>query len=248
MAHQDDAGRAGAEFLWGLRERPVKQPRLALTVDRIATAAIEMADAEGIEGVSMQRVAASLDVTKMALYRHVTNKAELVAVMIEMAVGDPPDLSAVEGGWRPRIEHWAELMRGTWRRHPWLPTATVGDRAIGPREIGWTESALSAFDGTPLLGAEKIDAVFVLSGHIRNSQVAALSGTQPWTSDRRTRGDIGELMRRNHNQFPHILAALDDARNAPADNSWAFGLEQILRGLASLIDERATTKRLRRAK
>ncbi|WP_433327757.1 TetR/AcrR family transcriptional regulator [Spirillospora sp. CA-294931] len=228
-----------AELLWGLDERPARAPRLVLTVHRIADAAIAVADADGMAAVSMQRVAASLDVTKMALYRHVANKAELTAVMIETAVGDAPDLTRIAGGWRPRIERWAEAMRETWRRHPWLPTATTGERALGPREIGWTESALGAFVGTPLSGAERIDAVFLVSGHIRNTQAAMTSGTQPWTADRRARPAIGDLLRGRADRFHHILEAVDDLRDAPPDNGWSFGLDRILSGLDQLIEQRS---------
>ncbi|GAA2635743.1 TetR/AcrR family transcriptional regulator [Actinomadura fulvescens] len=225
-------------LLWALHARPTREARLVLTVDRIVNAAIDIADGEGIEAVSMQRVAANLDVTKMALYRHVSSKAELVAVMIETAVGEPPDVTHIRGGWRPRIERWAELMRATWQKHPWLPTATTGDRAIGPREIGWTESALSAFAGTPLSGAERIDAVFLLSGHIRNTQAAAGAGTQPWTDERRARPELAELLRGHGDRFRHILSAVNDAHDAPPDNGWAFGLDRILAGLDQLIKEK----------
>ncbi|KAB2350330.1 TetR/AcrR family transcriptional regulator [Actinomadura rudentiformis] len=239
MAGTGNGDRKNVALLWALHARPASKPRLALTVGRIATTAVAIADADGIEAVSMQRVAASLDVTKMALYRHVSSKAELVAVMIETAVGEPPDITHIDGGWRPRIERWAELVRATWQDHPWLPTATTGDRAIGPREIGWTESALSAFADTPLTGAERIDAVFLVSGHIRHTHAAANAGTQPWTSERRARTEISELLREQEDRFRHILSAVDDVHDAPPDNGWAFGLNRILAGLDQLIKEKS---------
>jgi AcrR family transcriptional regulator len=61
---------------------------------------VKVADAGGISAVSMQRVASDLGYPKMSLFRYVTGKAELLAVMIEEAMGAPPDMTAVAGGWR----------------------------------------------------------------------------------------------------------------------------------------------------
>lgn len=222
------------DLLWEPRGRGARPQRQALTVDRIAEAAIEVADAEGMAAVSMQHVAGRLDVTKMALYRHVASKAELVAVMIESAVGEPPDLTAVPGGWRPRLVRWADLMRETWRRHPWLPAATTGERPTGPREVGWTESAVAALADTPLTGGERMDAVFLISGHIRNTQSSATAGTQPWTTDKSLR----EVLHRHRDRFPALFEAATSPGATPNDNGWTFGLTRILDGLATLIDSR----------
>lgn len=230
MASEDQ----GVDLLWGSRDKPARPPRLALTVDRIAAAAIEVADAEGMTSVSMQQVAAKLDVTKMALYRHVASKAELVAVMIESAVGEPPDLSGVPGGWRPRLVRWADLMRETWRHHPWLPAATTGERMTGPREVGWTESAVAALDGTGLDGGERMDAVFLLSGHIRNTQSGATAGTQPWTAQKQLR----TILHEHRDRFPALHEAARSINGAPRDNGWTFGLNRILDGLEVLISAR----------
>jgi len=224
----------GTELLWELGDQGRAVTRPTLTVPRIADAGIALADGAGMAAVSMQQVAGMLDVTKMALYRHVTNKAELVAVMIEIAVGEPPDLSAVPGGWRPKLTEWARLMRETWQQHPWLPAATVGDRAMGPREIGWTESAVAALEGTGLTGAQRMDAVFLVSGHIRNTRSASTAGTQPWNRDKRLRGQIAA----HGDRFPALVAATDDAADAAADGGWEFGLARIFDGLELLITGR----------
>jgi AcrR family transcriptional regulator len=230
----ESASFSGTELLWTLSDQGRVATRPALTVPRIATAGIALADAAGMAAVSMQQVAGMLDVTKMALYRHVTNKAELVAVMIEIAVGPPPDLSSVPGGWRPKLAEWARLMRDTWQEHPWLPAATVGERAMGPREIGWTESAVAALDCTGLTGAQRMDAVFLVSGHIRNTRSAATAGTQPWNRDKSLRRQIaahGDL-------FPALVAATADAADANPGSSWQFGLDRIFDGLELLITGR----------
>lgn len=234
---REPAGRRSdrVALLWRLHDKPTRA-RPVLTLAGIADAAVEIADAEGMAAISMQRVAARLGVTKMALYRYVTSKAELIAVMTETAVGEPPDFSGTPGGWRAKLERWAELLRGTWQAHPWLPGATIGDRVMGPREIGWTEAAVAALADTGLAGPERMDAVFLLSGHVRNNQSSA--GTQPWTSQRRLSPLLDELSRDERNQFPALLAAAEAGKGAADDNGWSFGLQCILDGVELVITRR----------
>lgn len=227
------------ELLWGQRARPSRGPKPALSVERIAAAAMAIADTEGLGAISMQRVASDLDFTKMSLYRYVAGKAELMAVMIELAVGDPPDLELVRGGWRPRVEYWAEQMWETWDRHPWLPGATIGDRIMGPKEVGWIEAAVGALAGIGLDGGEQIDTVFVLCGHIRNTQSMATSGTQPWTADRQFSPAMGELLQQYDDRFPALTAAIAGATDSPRDIGREYGLRRILDGVATVIASRS---------
>ena len=80
----------------------------------------------------------------MSLYRHVATKDELVAVMTDVAIGRPPDINRVQGGWRRRLEAYARHLWESWQVHPWLPAATVGGRVMGPNEVGWVEQAVRA--------------------------------------------------------------------------------------------------------
>src|SRR6185437_14930229 len=121
------------DFFWAQRPRPTRGPKPALTLDQIAEAGIAIADAEGLAAVSMQRVAADLGYTKMALYRYVPGKAELVAAMLERYMGEPPELPAT--GWRAALTAWAEALLARFEGHAWSLEATTGRRAVGPHEV-----------------------------------------------------------------------------------------------------------------
>jgi AcrR family transcriptional regulator len=222
-----------AALLWGLRERPARGPKPTLSLGGIGRAAMSIADTAGLQAVTMQRVASELHVTKMALYRHVTSKAELLAIMIEQAVGDPPGLDAARGGWRLKLTEWAECMWAVWDQHPWLPGTTTGERTMGPNEASWTECAIAALAGTGLTGREQMDAVALLSGHIRATRSITASGTQPWTSRTQRR-----LITAHASRYPATLAALASAATHPAGNTREFGLTCILDGFGKLIAER----------
>lgn len=227
-------------LLWGPAREPTRGPKPTLSVERIAGVAVRIADAEGVGAVSMQRVAAELDVTKMALYRYLTGKAELVAVMVEAAVGEPPDLDGIAGGWRPRLREFARCLSESWRGHPWLPWVTTGERIMGPKETGWVECALGALAGTGLRGAEQMNAAFLIFGHIRNTQSLSTAGTQPWTTDGTAAPGMRRLLHEHADSYPALNAAMDSAKASPSeDNGREFGLQRILDGLEIIITERS---------
>ncbi|MFF3441704.1 TetR/AcrR family transcriptional regulator [Streptosporangium sp. NPDC002721] len=85
MAAQEDPDRT-VELLW--RERGDTTPRQGLSLDAIVRAAVEIADADGIEALSMRRVGERLGFTSMSLYRHVPGKAQLVDLMCDAVVGE----------------------------------------------------------------------------------------------------------------------------------------------------------------
>ncbi len=230
---------------WGVRERSHKGPKPALTLDRIVDAAVRIADAEGLDSVSMSKVAAELGAAPMSLYRHVSAKEELRRLMVDAAWGDSPGPLAPGETWRDGLSRWAWSMRANARAHPWVVRIPISGLPIMPREIAWFEDALACMAGTGLTEARKASVVMLLSGYIRNvaateaDVLAAVlaSGLSPdeWMAS-----------------YPRMLAQLTDARRFPAltafieagvsdqadepDTEFIFGLDRILDGIAILIE------------
>ena len=215
------------ELLWGERGGPRRGPRPTLTVGDLARAGIELADAEGLTAVTMQRVAEALGVTKMATYRYVPGKDELVALMVDTAMGEPPSLDDIEGGWRPKLRAWTLAMFERMKAHPWALGAAVGPRVTGPNELSWVERALAALDGVAMDGGQQLDVVVALTGHIRTlvEQTANFSEQDiaaGWEAILASRAD----------RFPHVVAALASAaRHDSRDQALEFGLDRILDGV-----------------
>ena len=130
------------ELLWGRQPAPSRGPKPAITLTGIAEAAIRIADAEGLDAVSMQRIAGELPVTKMALYRYVPGKTELLAVMSDLAMGAPPERPGLP--WREALQTWAMDLYAGFTRHPWLLQSTIGRRLLGPNELAWMEQGLTS--------------------------------------------------------------------------------------------------------
>ena len=190
MGADTDAAAAQAGAIALLWDQPVsarRGPKPALNLEAIAAGGIGIADADGLAAVTMQRVAAALGVTKMALYRYVPGKAEMVALMIDLAIGEAPRFGGAAGEWRLRLDQWARQMFSRFYRHPWALEATVGPRAIGPNELGWMEEAVVALAGTGLDGGEMLDVAAGDAGareeeadasqRIRNAHIAAPVGS-----------------------------------------------------------------------
>src|SRR5689334_21730378 len=94
------------ELAWGRRPRPTRGPTPGLTLERIVGAGSKVAMTEGIGSLSMTRVAAELGVGTMSLYRYITAKDELLTLMVDTALGLPPEAPPGED-WRSGLARWA---------------------------------------------------------------------------------------------------------------------------------------------
>ena len=106
-------------LLWGRAEPARRGPRPTLTIGDIGRAAIALADAEGLDAVSMKRVAEACGVSTMALYRYVESKAELHVLMLEFAGGEPPAVSR-RRRLRTGLAAWCRAYRDVQVEHPWM--------------------------------------------------------------------------------------------------------------------------------
>jgi AcrR family transcriptional regulator len=234
------------DLLWGTAQRPRRGPRPSLTLERIVAEAIEHADAEGLASLSMQRLAERLGYAKMALYRYVPGKAELEALMLDTALGAAPDPAAAPAGagepWRAQLRTWAMTMFERMLAHPWAHDLAKGIRPVGPNEVGWMESALTTLADSGLTGAESLDTIALLAGHVRGLAVqAAASG------DTGMEAALGRQVTRalaaQADRYPRTAAVF--AQSAPPgdrDNALDFGIDRILDGLGVLITARARSQ------
>ncbi|MFR9722810.1 TetR/AcrR family transcriptional regulator [Streptomyces sp. MS19] len=228
--------RARIALLWDERDRPTRGPKPSLSPRRIAEAAVGIADAEGLDAVSMGRVGAGFGVSAMALYRYVHGKDELVELMVESVVAGVPDLTAAGDGWRERIAEWARRSAAVHRAHPWLLAATAMRRQLmGPHQIGWLDAALAALEPTGLTAAQR-HHVFVLVSSLVRTVVQQQhdfdsEADQEW--DRLT----GELLVRHADRFPAVARAVADGAYAPDPaDPLEFALTCVLDGVQALID------------
>jgi AcrR family transcriptional regulator len=225
------------ELLWGRQPAPSRGPKPAITLTGIAEAAIRIADAEGLDAVSMQRIASELPVTKMALYRYVPGKTELVAVMSDLAMGAPPEHPAQP--WREALRTWAMDLSAGFNRHPWLLQSTIGRRLLGPNELAWMERGIAALGDSGLRGGEQLDSILVITSHVRNiaQQSTTFPGHSVGLTEEEVTRSLAEILSTEAERFPSLTAALRTASGSE-NQGLEFGLDRILDGLELLISAR----------
>lgn len=138
--------------------RPAQHSRAEITA-----AALAIADAEGLDAVSMRRVAAGLGTGAASLYRYVDTREELLDLMTD-AVGGEYDLPPPSGDWLADLVALGEQARDILRRHPWLPGLVMARPALGPQGLVLLEHVLTVLAGHPADPRTKIEAFGMLNG------------------------------------------------------------------------------------
>jgi AcrR family transcriptional regulator len=120
------------------------ETRTPLSRERVLRAAVELADREGADGLSMRRLAAELDVVPMALYKHVANKDELLDGMIDMVVGeiDPP---RTDTDWKNAVRERILSARRALLRHPWASRVMESRTSPSPTVMAYMDSMIQMF-------------------------------------------------------------------------------------------------------
>ncbi|MFC5751362.1 TetR/AcrR family transcriptional regulator [Actinomadura rugatobispora] len=235
----------GIELAWGLRERPGKGPKRALTLKGIIDAAVRIGSAEGLEAVSMSRVAAEVGVSTMALYRYVPSKNDLLALMTDEVLGAPPPLPDPEAGWREALSAWVRALREALGRYPWLLRAPITGPPIMPNNVRWMEAGLGAMRGMGLPPGPRISLLILLSNFVR-SEVSLFHDLQSSfqaasTTEAEVIGDYGAMLTRlaDPGHFPELRAIVAEGvffeGVGGPDEDFVFGLEILMDGLEALV-------------
>lgn len=242
-----DDPRRSLALLWGPQDRP---GRSGLTVRAIVDAAIALADADGIDAVSMRAIAERLGAGTMSLYTHVPGKPTLIELMVDTVCGEVysgiGEPSAEPGGWRAALTFIAHRNWDVFLRHRWLLQVLTGRPVLGPNVTRKYEAELRPLDGIGLSDIEMDSVLTLVLMHVEGMarwQVALLE-----VRDRSGRTDDEWWV----DLEPALAALLDPAgfplaarvgqaageyHQSAGDpvHTLEFGLERILDGVADLI-------------
>lgn len=233
------------ELLWEAGRRPSRGPKPALSLDQIVEAAVRVADAEGLESVSMRRVAAELGTGTMSLYRYLPGKAELLDLMLDRVQRpseNPSDLG--DGSWRSALEALGRATLDLYRRHPWLLQVNQSRPILGPSALDGMEKVLDRIKPMGLSDPELVSAIVMIDGYVvgaARTQLYAreaerrtgLTDTEFWQAQAPI---LEKIM--TSGRYP-LLAGLDENTWGPDFDHFEFGLQRILDGLEVFVARRA---------
>ncbi|MGW0536014.1 TetR/AcrR family transcriptional regulator [Streptomyces sp. NPDC003032] len=231
------------ELLWGEGARPTRGPKPALTLDRIVTEAVRLADAEGLAAVSMRRLSTELGTGTMSLYRYVPGKGDLLDLMLDRVFTPPEEEGAWTGGWREGVEEYARETLVLYRRHPWLLHVNQARPVLGPGAVGGLDRTLSRIKPMGLTDPELIGVIVMVEGYVTGVartqvhemeavQKSGLSDRAFWEAQAPT---LDKIMRSGN--YPSLAALSEDAFGSDFDH-FEFGLQRILDGLDVLVARR----------
>ena len=225
-----------ATLLWRGPKRPARL-RPVLGRVEIVRAAMEIADAEGLEAVSMRRIAASLGFGTTSLYWHVKSKEELFQLMFDAYMGEDDVPPHTSGGWREYAKMLATEARVAMHRHPWVPRLGI-QLGLGPESLRYYRAATSIFVG---FGLEPDAVVRILATivsyvmGVAHNELAREHADGNRDLPRDVSGeDIGQYVEEVLGAPDPSFARLLKSRMAlTSDQIFEFGLDSLLDGIAS---------------
>jgi AcrR family transcriptional regulator len=223
---------------WGKRPPPSRGPKPALSTSEIARVAIELADAEGLDAITMQGVARKVGVTTMALYRYFPGKADLLDLMIDSASDSAPNFGKPTLPWSTRLKGWARRCLAIYQNHPWFLEATSVRRSImGPNELLWMEAALAMLSESGLASADRHSAFLALIGQVRGHATFQEikkygESAEEWTYD------LAHVLESEAGRYPALMKALDSgAFSKKPARAFEFAVDCILDGIRARCTE-----------
>ncbi|MBZ4321516.1 TetR/AcrR family transcriptional regulator C-terminal domain-containing protein [Streptomyces huiliensis] len=239
------------ELLWRVPAgTPRRGPRKRLDIDAVVAVAIGLADADGLDAVTMRRVAQRLGVVPMTLYTYVPGKAELLDLMLDTAYLRMSRTDTAGRPWRDRLTAVAEENRALFEAHPWAATISTGRPPLGPGMMAKYEHELSALDGLGLHDVEMDAALTFLLTFVQANarsaaearqvrQDSAMDDEQWWAANAPVLDRV--LDPGAYPTAARVGSAAGAAQRAAysPEHAWEFGLRRVLDGLAALIDGRA---------
>jgi AcrR family transcriptional regulator len=233
------------DSIWLRPPRNRRGPDPAYSREQITVAAIKIADADGLQAISMRRVAREVDAGAMSLYRYVSSKDDLFELMLDAVQGEYAPPEKPSGDWRADLTELAVAQRAAVHRHPWLVSLT-GRPSFGPNTIRAMEYALSCVDGLGFTIDKMLSVVLSVISFVRGFTQAELAEAEA----RRRTGLTEEQWRLSQapyvmhimesGEFPLMSRVIIEAElpHMDIERQFSTGLDNLLDGVSAQLDRR----------
>jgi AcrR family transcriptional regulator len=241
MAARSEPGGGEPRLVWERPEPPSRPAPSPLSRERIVRAAIELADTDGLDSVSLRKVAAILDAGPMRLYGYLSTKDELLDLMVDAVYGEiaPPEPASQD--WRAALRTLARRTRQAAHLHEWFADLLGGRPHMGPNGLAYLEASLAALDNAP--GFDHIDTVMQAVGTVNAYVVGAIrSEITELRAERATGMNEQEWHATSApymsrmlatGRYPTLVKVIRDATHPDTDTTFDTGLDQVLDGIAT---------------
>ncbi len=216
-----------------------------LSRDQIVRAAIELLDADGIDGLSMRRLGTRLGSGATSLYWHVAHKDELMELVVDEVLGEVYVPEAGDTPWRVGASILASQMRSMLLRHPWVISLLGVRPNLGPNAMRMGERTVALLTAAGFVRAEVAHVSSMLTSQALGSATMVSAAN---AASRRSGRSLTQL---TEDLQPHLDAAAADTphydqwrRDAHEemrdiegfwDESFRFGLDRLLDGLEAWL-------------
>jgi AcrR family transcriptional regulator len=228
-------------IIWARLSGQGRGPLRTLDYAAITTAAIALADEDGIDAVSMRKVAGRMDHSPMSLYRHVGSKDDLTELMYDAVLGELDLAGMPSGNWRADVTRLAGEIRRLHHAHPWI--ARFGHRpTLGPNARSFLEVGLACVDG---LGLDMDGMLDLLSTAVQFTRGFVVEELGALEAQRRTGLDMAGYQRQagpfitqllQEGRFPYLKRLIIEAEDLPdPDVVFERRLAMVLDGLAAAV-------------
>lgn len=199
----------------------------------IARVAVELADAEGLAGVSMRKIAGALGTGAMSLYNYVPGKEQLYDLMVDEVAAEWEPPRHPLGDPRADLAEFARQGVAILRRHPWLPALVSARLTIGPNSLHQLEYFLGILSDVDIPAVAKLEQFGLMNGFL--STFAQFEANQRDTAEE-LQTDITRFLTEAAatGNYPNLVAAFANPGPTPAPGPDAT-FERILPRLLTLI-------------
>ncbi|PKV83213.1 TetR family transcriptional regulator [Streptomyces sp. TLI_146] len=223
-------------MVWERPEPPERPMPAPLSRERIVQAAIQLADADGLDGVSLRKVAAVLNVGPMRLYGYIATKEELLDLMVDAVHAE---IQPAGDSWREVLRSLAETTRQAAHRHEWLADLLGGRPQLGPNTLASGEAVLAAMGGVdldtvvPAVAAVNAYVIGAVRREITERRAERVSGMdqEQWQAT------FGPYLQRTFDtgRFPALASFVHDGPHLDADQTFRTGLDFLLDGIEARV-------------
>ncbi|WP_026411163.1 TetR/AcrR family transcriptional regulator [Actinomadura oligospora] len=227
--------------------RPPPKPRRdapTLSRDQIVAAAIELLDADGLDGMSMRRLGTRLGAGATSAYWYVANKDELLELAMDEVMGEVEIPDPAEVGWREATAACAREYRAAILRHPWMIGLLGVLPAIGPNALRMGDRMVAALAAAGFRGGDLVFASSMLSSYTVGSSMSEVAmrnvSGRAGKSPHELVAELEPYIRSHESDFHSYVGLWSDNKGMDVDklqeHGFDFGLSRLLDGLETWRD------------